>query len=66
MPREGVSSVRGARLVDELDVILLAFSDISGNMGANFVSVVVELEVCVVRDDEDGMSCAFKQVIPMF
>jgi hypothetical protein len=42
-PREGVSLVGGARLVDELDIILFAFSDVSSNAGANFVGVSVEL-----------------------
>jgi hypothetical protein len=66
MPREGVSSVRGVRLIDELDVVLLAFGDISCNMGANLVSVAMELEVRVVGDDEDWVNCAFKQIVPVF
>jgi hypothetical protein len=65
-PQEGVSSVRGARLVDELDVVLLAFRDISSNTRSNFVSVAVELKVSVVGDDKDWVSCAFKQVVPVF
>jgi hypothetical protein len=65
-PREGVSSVRGARLVDELDIILLSFSNVSSNAGSNFVGVSVELEVRVVSDNEDWVDCAFKQVIPVF
>jgi hypothetical protein len=65
-PREGVSSVRGARLIDELYVVLLAFGDISCNTRANLVCMTMELEVRVIRDNEDGMSCTFKQVIPMF
>jgi hypothetical protein len=65
MPRKGVSSVRGTRLVDELDIILLAFHDISYNMGSDFMCVSVELEVCMICDNEDGMCCTFKQVIPV-
>jgi hypothetical protein len=49
-----------------LDVVLLAFSDISGNMGTDFVSVAMELEIRVVGDDEDWVGCAFKQIVPVF
>ena len=49
--REGVSSVQSARLVDELDVILLAFHNISCNTRSNLVGVLVELEVRVVGND---------------
>jgi hypothetical protein len=65
MLQEGVSSVRGARLVNKLDIILLAFSDVSSNMWSDFVSVAVELKVCVVSNDEDWVCCAFKQIIPV-
>jgi hypothetical protein len=66
MPREGVSSVQGARLVDKLDIILLAFCDVSYDTRSDLVCMSVELEVCMVSDDKDRMRCTFKQVIPMF
>jgi hypothetical protein len=50
---------------NELDVVLLAFGDISYNTGASFVSVAMELEICVVSDDEDWVNCAFKQIVPV-
>jgi hypothetical protein len=58
--REGISSVRGTRLVDELDVVLLMFSDIASNTGSDFVRMSVELEVRMVSNDEDRVCCTFK------
>jgi hypothetical protein len=66
MPREGISTVRGARLVDKLNVILFVLYNISSDMWSNFMSVSVELEICMVDDDKDRMCCAFKQIIPVF
>jgi hypothetical protein len=66
MPREGISSVRGTRFIDELNIVLLTFSNVSGNMGPNFVCVLMELEVCVIGNHKHWVGCAFKQVIPMF
>jgi hypothetical protein len=41
------------------------FSDVSSNVGANFVGVSVELEVRMIGDDKDWVGCAFKQIIPV-
>jgi hypothetical protein len=49
-----------------LDIVLLAFGDISSDAGSYFVGMSVELKVRMIGDNEDWVDCALKQVIPVF
>jgi hypothetical protein len=40
------------QVIDKLDVILLPFSNVSSNVGSDFMHVAVELKICMIHDNQ--------------
>jgi hypothetical protein len=58
--------IRSARFVNELDVVLFSLSDVICNSWSDFMCVAGKLQISVVSDNEDWVSCTFKQIVLVF